>query len=76
MSEYVCILSIMFITTGVIGRLPRAWYRMVELLFHGMSEGTMQAYGMVVGLIEGIGGLVMGIESVLMIVVARMGVEV
>ena len=76
MSEYVCILSIMFITTGVIGRSPRAWYRMVELLFHGMSEGTMQAYGMVVGLIEGIGGLVMGIESVLMIVVARMGVEV
>ena len=49
---------------------------MVELLFHGMSEGTMQAYGMVVGLIEGIGELVMGIESVLMIVVARMGMEV
>ena len=69
-------LSIMSITTGVIGRSPRAWYRMVELLFYGMSEGNIQACGMVVRLVVGIGGLVMGVESALMIVVARMGVVV
>jgi len=48
---------------------------MVELSFHGMS-GSTQACGMVVGLVVGIGGLVEGIESVLIIVVARMGVVV
>jgi len=48
---------------------------MVELSFHGMS-GSTQACGMIAGLIVGGGGLDEGIESVLIIVVARMGVVV